>query len=79
MAGAKGLSAKHVIVLGFRSALSKRDARGLPAITGDSANQVQTVAGNRCGYLRGFVARIVEPIAPNLAAFRRVSSDVERP
>jgi hypothetical protein len=26
----------------------------------------------------GFVARIVEPIAPNFAAFRRVSSNAER-
>jgi len=31
------------------------------------------------GYLRGFVARIVDPIAPNFAALRRVSSEVERP
>jgi hypothetical protein len=27
----------------------------------------------------GLVARIVEPIAPNFAALRRVSSDVDRP
>ena len=26
----------------------------------------------------GFVARMVEPMAPNFAALRRVSSDVER-
>jgi hypothetical protein len=26
----------------------------------------------------GFVARIVDPMAPNLAALRRVSSNVER-
>ena len=63
----------------FHAALAKRDIPGLPAITGDSANQAQTVAGTRCGYLLGLVARIVEPIAPNFAALRRVSSDVDRP
>jgi hypothetical protein len=30
-------------------------------------------------WLIGLVALMIEPIAPNLAAFRRVSSDVERP
>ena len=30
-------------------------------------------------YRCGFVARIVEPIAPNFAALRRVSSDGDRP
>jgi hypothetical protein len=29
-------------------------------------------------YRRGLVARIVEPIAPNFAALRRVSSNFER-
>jgi hypothetical protein len=29
-------------------------------------------------YVDGLVARIVDPIAPNLAAFRRVSSKAER-
>jgi hypothetical protein len=29
-------------------------------------------------YRRGFVARIVEPIAPNFRALRRVSSNAER-
>jgi hypothetical protein len=32
------------------------------------------VAGQRAG----FVARIVDPMAPNLAALRRVSANVER-
>jgi hypothetical protein len=31
-----------------------------------------------CGVANGLVARIVEPIAPNFAALRRVSSNVER-
>jgi len=30
------------------------------------------------GLLGGLVARMVEPIAPNLAALRRVSADFER-
>jgi hypothetical protein len=29
-------------------------------------------------YLTGFVARMVEPIAPNFVAFRRASSNAER-
>jgi hypothetical protein len=32
----------------------------------------------RAAQRRGFVALIVEPIAPNFAALRRVSSDVDR-
>jgi hypothetical protein len=69
--------------------LSKRirgvgDSRGLPAITVDSGNELVMVRsrpgppGSQGPYPPGFVARIVEPMAPNFSALRRVSSKVER-
>ena len=65
-----------------RSTRSSASALATPTATattsrGSPANKPAR-ACRRSPDQRGFVARMVEPIAPNLAALRRVSSNAER-
>lgn len=55
-----------------RTALEQVCARG------DMALAPSCYAEDFADYVGSLVARIVDPIAPNLAALRRVSSNVER-
>jgi hypothetical protein len=55
--------------------MSARERGGVRVIAHNMGSE-RNPGGNP--HQRGLVARIVDPIAPNLAALRRVSSKVER-